>query len=376
MKTLRFLIFFFIPVLLVGQAEKEVSIWEGWETDTTRREISSDELSVLLPRDRIPPVDSAVYIETELAVDSFFSKEPVIVVSINKETRAYPLSILIYHEIVNTEIGGVPVAITYCPLCNTSYVFRREIIFRGDKDTLSFGTSGMLRKSNLVMWDRETESLWQQLTGRCIAGKFSKVELEKVPYMKLSFEDFRTKFSEGVILSTSLGYTRTRTMYGVNPYVDYDNIDNERPRLYMGKIDSTFPSMGRTVDVKSGDLRKVYSFSEIQKKGVINDISSEKPVLIFHKYGTISVLDKRRIKDSEDIGSAVVFNPEVNGEILTFRKENGKFIDNQTGSKWDITGKCYEGELKGKTLKLRNHGHHFSFAFFAFYPESDVYGGD
>jgi hypothetical protein len=122
-----------------------------------------------------------------------------------------------------------------------------------------------------------------------------------------------------------------------------------------------------------GDYR-IYPFSILSKKGVINDRFMGAPVVLFHGGQTVSVLDANTIEQSKSIGSATVFDPEVNGEVLTFTKSGERFTDNQTGSIWDITGWCQEGELKGTRLLIVPHANHFAFAWLAFFPDSDIYG--
>ena len=111
--------------------------------------------------------------------------EPVIYLEINNESKIYPIRVLTWHEIVNDEVGGVPVSVTYCPLCNASIVFDR----RFEDRILDFGTSGRLRKSDLIMYDRQTETWWQQFTGEGIVGELAGKKLKKIPALIISFEE-------------------------------------------------------------------------------------------------------------------------------------------------------------------------------------------
>ena len=131
--------------------------------------------------------------------------------------------------------------------------------------------------------------------------------------------------------------------------------------------------MERLIDIEGSDGYKVYPFSVIAKEGVINDFYDDKNIVIFYKEGTVSILDKKEIAESKDIGSATVFSSELEDKILTFKKIKGKFIDMETGSIWDITGRCTGGQLKDKELTPEKHSNHFAFAWLSFHPESEIY---
>ena len=135
----------------------------GWQTDFSLHTVPYDEfLSGGVPRDGIPPLDEPQFDSIADADRWLDDVQPVVSLEINGTARAYPLAILTWHEIANDTLGGVPVSVTFCPLCNSAVAFDRRV---GDA-TLDFGVSGNLRHSDLVMWDRQTESWWQQLTGR------------------------------------------------------------------------------------------------------------------------------------------------------------------------------------------------------------------
>ncbi|MEQ8193857.1 MAG: DUF3179 domain-containing (seleno)protein, partial [Rhodospirillales bacterium] len=151
---------------------------EKWpKTDFSRTKIDLSEIiSGGPPKDGIPSIDRPRFTPLGNA-GNLAPTEPVIGLIVNGDARAYPLRILMWHEIVNDEVGGVPVAVTYCPLCNSAIVFKRTVQNR----VLSFGTTGLLRHSDLVMYDRQTESWWQQFTGDAIVGKLTGQELQMLP---------------------------------------------------------------------------------------------------------------------------------------------------------------------------------------------------
>lgn len=175
---------------LVGAAVASPDAWKhAWpETDFTRHSVPYDEIrSGGPPKDGIPPIDDPVF-DRPSKVQGMEESEPVIGLSINDDWRAYPLRILMWHEIVNDRVGGVPVAVTFCPLCNAAIVFDRRL---PDGRELDFGTTGKLRNSDLVMYDRQTESWWQQFSGEAIVGSLTGAELEVLPSRLESLEKFR-----------------------------------------------------------------------------------------------------------------------------------------------------------------------------------------
>jgi hypothetical protein len=236
-----------------------------------------------------------------------------------------------------------------------------------------FGTSGLLRNSDLVMYDRTTESLWQQLTGEGIVGKHAGEKLIFLPSSIFSFNDFREAYPGGKVLSRETGYTRN---YGMNPYAGYDRI-GQSPFLFTGEIDGRISAMERvvalTVESPDGELNIAYPFSVLAEMGVINDVRAEKAVVLFFQEGTSSALDSSEISEGRDVGSAGVFSSVVDGVRLVFRNEDGSITDLQTGSSWNIFGRAVQGPLVGRQLKLLVHGTHFWFAWAAFKPDTVVY---
>jgi hypothetical protein len=205
---------------------------EDWRTEWPRTDFSRHGVaydgfvSGGPPKDGIPAIDRPSFVPVAEA-RGLATHEPVISVQIDGEARAYPLRVMIWHEIVNDTVGGTPIAVTWCPLCNSSVTFDRRAAGR----TLSFGTTGKLRNSDLVMYDRETESWWQQFGGECIVGALLGAELRPLPARVGSAERFRARFPEGRVLMPPDPESRS---YGRNPYVGYDCA--ERPFLYRGML--------------------------------------------------------------------------------------------------------------------------------------------
>ncbi len=339
---------------------------QTWATDWSLRTISLDELfSGGPPRDGIPPIDEPIFISMEEATEEVAGTEPIVVYEHEGDARAYPLAILIWHEIVNDTIGGQPISVTFCPLCNTAIVFDRNF----DDQVLDFGTSGLLRNSDLVMWDRQTETLWQQATGEGIVGKFAGQSLAFLPGSVISFDEFRNRYPNGQVLSRETGHSRR---YGNNPYTGYDGVGS-RPFLFSGEIDERLPAMERVVGLIVEEQAVAYPFSTLSQAGIINDKINEQPVAVFFAPDTVSALDTTLIEQGRAIGSAISYDPVVDGEHLIFELDNNHIIDTNTGSEWDITGRAISGPLTGTQLQVLPHANHFWFAFAAFYPNSTVW---
>lgn len=334
-------------------------------TDFSKRAVDLAEIeSGGPPKDGIPAIDRPRFIGTPAARAWLKGKEPVIVLRMGRDARAYPLQILMYHEIVNDSVNGVPVAVTFCPLCNASIVFERRV---GER-VLDFGTTGRLRFSDLVMYDRQTESWWQQFTGRGIVGHYAGTGLQKIASEIVSFADFAAAHPTGLVLSRETGYPRP---YGRNPYAGYDSID-QSPFLFTGKKDNRLPPMERVLSVSVGGKHRLYALSMLERHAVLNEQFAGLPYVVFSKGGMASPLDTDRIEAGRSIPAATAFERRVDGQVLKFDLVKGKTIDAETGSEWNILGEAVAGPLKGKRLPSLDSGVHFAFAWLAFNPESEI----
>jgi hypothetical protein len=346
--------------------QRLINVTSSWNTNWNKHTIDYNELlSGGPPRDGIPSIDQPTFVSYAEAGEWLADNEPVIALELNGDAHAYPLQILMWHEIVNDTVGDVPVIATFCPLCNSALVFDRRV----NGDTFEFGTSGLLRNSDLVMYDRTTETLWQQFTGEAIIGDLTGTQLTFLPSQIVSFANFQQAFPNGVVLSRDTGFDRN---YGQNPYVGYDDI-NQSPFLYDGIPDDRLRPMERVVTVDLGDLDIAYPLSALFEEGVINDTRGDRDLVVFHVGGTASALDARSIADGDDVGATGVFSPYVAGEKLTFRKDGEQIFDNETGSEWNIVGRAIDGELSGAQLDPIVQGDHFWFSWAAFKPDTEIY---
>jgi len=263
-------------------------------TDFSRHSVAYEEILSGGPsKDGIPAIDHPSF---GADARGLAWREPVISVAIGGEARAYPLRIMIWHEIVNDTVGGVPIAVTWCPLCNSSVVFDRRAAGR----TLSFGTTGKLRNSDLVMYDRETESWWQQYGGDCIVGALVGAELKYLPARIESVERFRERFPQGRVLVPP---DPEGLDYGRNPYVGYDR--SERPFLYRRSLPLGVPPLARVVSVgeQAWTLDLVKSRHPLETGDLV----------ITWEPGQSSPLDTAQIDAGQDIGNVVVQRHTVRG---------------------------------------------------------------
>ncbi len=369
-KPVRILAALALVAAASAASEDLVDRWQAeWpRTDFSKRTVKLEEIeSGGPPKDGIPSIDRPMFYTTEVAAQRFDAREPVIAIEIAGDARAYPLSILIWHEIVNDTVGKVPVAVTFCPLCNASLVFERRVGGR----TLDFGTTGKLRLSDLVMYDRQTQSWWQQFTGAGIVGEYADVKLKQIPSQIVSFADFRSAHPGGRVLSHSTGTPRP---YGRNPYQGYDRID-QSPFLLAGPPDPRLPPMERVIAVEARGKQRIYPFAALAREPVINDHVGGEPVVVLSKQGTLSVLDREQITASKEIPSATAFSRRVKGRVLEFALKDGKIRDLQTGSEWTLLGHAVSGPMQGERLVPMTGGVHFAFAWLAFKADTDIYRG-
>ncbi len=280
------------------------SVPSSWEfqfpkTDFATKSIPfSDIISGGPPRDGIPSIDDPIF-KPIADITDIKATEPVIGLILNGKARAYPLRILMWHEIVNDTIGGVPVAVTYCPLCNSGVVFDR----RFDGQVLSFGTTGKLRKSDLVMYDRQTETWWQQFLGEGLIGKYTGKTLKVIPARLESYENFIKRAPGGEVLVPNRPDQRN---YGRNPYVAYDQQNQPYP-LFQGDLPDYINPMARIVVID----QRAWSLELLRQKGSVIDGDLK----ITWSTGQNSALDTSKISEGQDVGNVVA---QRNGEDTVY----------------------------------------------------------
>ncbi len=343
----------------------------NWSTDFCNSQVDFSEILVGNPtKNGIPSVSDPAMESVEEAANWLSVRSPVIALEIDGEARAYPLAILMWHEIANDEIAGRPVAVTFCPLCNSSVTFDRRV----NGSVLDFGVSGLLRNSDLIMYDRQSETWWQQLTGEGLVGEYAGVLLGLVPSQVIGFGRFAERYPEGLVMSRETGYNR---QYGINPYSNYDSRAG-RPFLFRGEIDQRLDSaVDHVLAAIIGESAKAYPFDILREQRVINDSIGDRPIVVFFQSGVASALGDSVINSARDIGGAGMYEASFDGEALQFAANaDGTFIDAQTQSTWNAFGEAIDGELAGSQLNWVHAFPHFWFAWAAFHPDTEVYGLD
>jgi hypothetical protein len=315
------------------------------------------------PPDGIPAIDEPKFLRPD-QVDFLEDVEPVMALEIGGDARAYPMQIMTWHEIVNDTVDGVPVAATYCPLCNTAIAYDRRL---GDR-VLDFGTSGKLYNSALVMYDRQTESLWSHFTAQAIIGTLAGEELDVYPVAMVSWAEWREAHPDGLVLSRDTGYDRD---YGRNPYPGYDEIGSPA-FLFKGRVDGRLAGKERVIGIERNGDAVAVRLDALADRGVLEVELGGTTLVAWVLPGTASALDAGSVAAGKDVGASGVFVPVVDGRALTFMRSGDGFVDEQTGSRWNVLGQAVEGPLAGTSLQPVVHVDTFWFAWGSFLPETRI----
>ena len=281
---------------LGGSSASPQSLQAQWpRTDFSQKSVPLAEFRSGGPgKDGIPSIDNPRF--TSVPEADLQPRSPVLSLTLNGDARAYPLEILMFHEIVNDKVGGVPVAVTFCPLCNSGIAFRRRVA----GSVLEFGTTGLLRNSDLVMYDRQTESWWQQYTGKALVGELTGYELESIPVRMEAFQRFREREPQGQVLVPNRRWDRR---YGQNPYAGYDQRD--RPMLYSGPLPDNVHPMARVVVVDD----QAWTLALLRERREIN----RGDLVIRWSPGQASALDDATIDEGRDVGNVTVQRETAEG---------------------------------------------------------------
>jgi len=312
--------------------------------------------------DAIPAIDDPVF-EQASSVDWLDDREAVLVLQLDGEPRAYPIQVLMWHEIVNDEVEGRPVAVTYCPLCNSGVAFDRTV----DGRTFDFGTSGALYLSALVMYDRQSESLWTHFDGKAVVGTLAGAELEVLPLSTVAWGDFRRAHPDAQVLSKETGYERP---YGTNAYRNYDQFDGPLRGFFPGEVDPRQAGMARVVGFGDGDEAVAVLTDHLAEVGVVDLELDGRPVVVWHVPGTASALHRERVADGDDVGATGVFFTD--GSV--FSRDGEELVDEATGTRWNVLGEAVSGPRTGERLEPVTHLDTFWFAWSSYRPDTALVG--
>ena len=335
-------------ILFENKVGNQASNYQIMVTKGEKHLVDLDKIKNSVPKDAIPSIDNPKFVA---AVDAdFISNEKLVVgINLNGEKKAYPLFILTWHEIVNDVFGDIPIAVTYCPLCFTNQVFVREI---GGKP-VEFGVAGKLYNSNLVMYDRMTDSYWSQAIGLAIKGELTGTKLERIPFDLLKWKDWRLLYPDTQILTPDTGHPRP---YSSNPYSDY--FKDPRVLFPLENKDERIPLKEIVFGFEDNFSYKAYRLKDVESNKIINDSVGDLDILLVSTYPFM--------------GRA--FDRLVDDQILEFEYSDNMILDKQTGSRWNLEGQAISGSLNGKQLQRIVYDPGFWFEWAAFHPETDIYG--
>ena len=317
------------------------------------------------PPDGIPAINAPVFAPAT-EIDFLADNEAVLALEINGDARAYPLQIMTWHELVNDTVGGVPVTISYCPLCNSSVAYDRNAAGR----ILDFGTSGMLYQSSMIMYDRQTQSLWTHFDGLAVIGELIGTQLDFWPMAIVSWAAWRDAYPDGLVLTRETGYHRS---YGRNPYAGYETSSGLlSPSFQSTDIDERLPAKERVVGIRSAGDAVAVRHAHLEDSGVVEVDLAGVPLVVWNLPGASSALDAPELSNGLDVGSSGVFERQLDGQLLSFTRSGNGFRDTETGSTWNLFGEATAGELAGSRLRAREFVDTFWFAWGTFEPESRI----
>ncbi len=287
----------------------------------------------------------------------------VIALEIDGDARAYPVQVLTWHEIVNDTVGDLPVTVAYCPLCNSALAYDRRL---GDR-ILDVGPSGELFNSSLVMYDRQTESLWTHFDGQAVAGHLTGESLATFSIQMVSWERWVEANPEGLVLSRVTGFARD---YGRNPYVGYDTPE-DRPFLYDGDYDPRLEPKDRVIVVRNPEQPAiVLRLADVFVTGTVAFDAHGRSLIAAVEPGASSPLDSPEIGQGRDQGSSAVFVAALDGDPVDLVRTDEGFHDNNSGIVFDVFGVAIDGS--GARLETVEHLDTFWFAIAAFDPDAEI----
>jgi len=297
------------------------------------------------------------FVSVEEANDFLDDNDIVFGMSLNGFVRAYTKEVLVFHEIVNDNFGDTPILVTYCPLCGTAIAFERTI----DGESIRFGTSGKLHKSNLVMYDEKTDSYWTQIGGRAVVGPLTGTKLKQVQIDTMLYGDWKKLNPDSQILSRNTGFSRP---YGIDPYGNYYSSKNIGFGVNFN--DNRLHPKAMIAGVIIDEEIKAYPVIEVDKVGLVNDNVGNTGILVTKN-------PQIDINSGFEVNPLRVFDRNLDGKILEFELMDDKLFDIQTDSEWNFDGESIDGSNKGKKLNLIVRESDMWFSWLAFYPDTGLF---
>ena len=316
----------------------------------------------------IPTIDSPSF-QRASEVEALLDAEPVVAVAINDDARAYPIRVLTLHELVNDTVGEVPVTVSYCPLCNSAVTYDRRAADR----VLDFGTSGSLYQSSLVMYDRQTQSLWTHFDGKAVIGHLAGAQLDFYPTQIVAWSEWLRDNPEGRVLAGEAGGPSLNA-YGRNPYAGYESSENLlSPDFQSEAIDERLPRKERVIGLRnSGGEAVAIRHSHLREAQVVRLTFNGRPLVVWNLPGAASAIDAREVSEGRDVGTTGVFSALIGDTALTFEPAEGGFRDRETGTLWSVTGKATAGTHEGAQLTPQEFLDTFWFAWSTFNKSTTI----
>ncbi|MBI2085260.1 MAG: DUF3179 domain-containing protein [Candidatus Aenigmarchaeota archaeon] len=300
-----------------------------------------------LPEGAIPEIINPKFVSANVTYPE--DKDLVVGIVYNGLIKAYPIKILNWHEVINDNFSGKPVAVTYCVLCRTPIAYESKVSGK----IATFKVTGILYNSNDVLVDSVTRSYWSQLTGEAIMGDIVGKNLTRIPVETTTWSLWKSKYPDTLVMSSDTGFDRD---YGTDPYGGYEEsekvwyrVKNEDKRLFVKDI---------IYGVTFAGEAKAYLKSNVTSIGVVNDqVGKQKLVVIYDK----------------ELDVIKIFDRNLKGRELNFEIAGDKIVDKETNSVWNYDGVAIEGSMKGEQLKRIDATYGFWYVWAAFYPKTGLY---
>ena len=306
-------------------------------------------------KDGIPPVEDPKFVSASDAEAFLVDEDVVFIVELDGAVKVYPQNILVWHEIVNDEIEGEPVSVTYCPLTGSTIGYKGKV----GEFTTTYGTSGKLVNSNLLMYDRATDSYWPQVFGVAIKGPRKGEVLDEFPVIWTRWGLVKQMDVEIQVLSQQTGFIKP---YGTDPYGSY-----LRQGTYYDSGEPFYPVMNRDRRLESKEV-------VIGLRNLNHSLAIQKTMLVREKVVNLSFGDEPIVAIYDESLDAVrVYNRRVGATILNFEKKDGSIVDVGTASTWNVHGRAVGGSMTGTQLEWSSSFDVMWFAWAAFFPETEVY---
>jgi len=316
--------------------------------------------------DGIPALDNPLMLNSEQA--NYLPEEPVFGISINDDARAYPLRIMDWHEMVNDVVGGVPVSLAYCTLCGAGIAYDGRI---SNGESYTFGSSGLLYRSNKLMYDRQTKSLWNQLTGEPVLGELADdgLMLDLLPVVLTSWQDWRSQHPNTKVLSLETGYNRPYELGAA--YGHY--FSSPETMFPVWQRSDLLQDKARVYALNLGGVPKAYPLETLIAEKVINDTLNDIPIVLIATRGSVNVDGEHRFvgKVAYDSGGEVRAY-QRNQEVFKPGLDPDSILDSSNNI-WQVKEEALIGPHGERAPRVNGHLAYW-FGWYAFFPNTLVYG--